>query len=269
MSFTFYIPRVSIRTTRKDIIKNFTNIGNVTSFDFIPANNRRGFTEKMGGDYGSAIVHISDLSTQGKELTNWMIRTGRAHKLYLVQEDMNNNEYWWLLKAKTSNQDTMPSPAQIVKNYRFLERKEKVQTRILEEQSQILEEQAATIRHLNQRLDGVHKVVEQLVGGLFCQNSQSKIMRLHMRGLYPEDYGYKRSRFIDDSNYHKWGSFPTTRQGDECDERISALEKEFESIINDHAYKGEDHEVRIRALEEQVKEMTKFASPEEMFNELS
>ena len=241
---SFYIPRVSASTSRQEVEHNFNHIGTVHRVDFVSVDKKKGFLEtNVDNTIQSVFVHCSHLTVAGEYMYTW-IKEGKTSKIYL---DYKREKYWLLLPAKNPFRDTKMNRTQIVENCRFLEEK-------MEDQVQILEEQAATIRHLNQRLDGVHKVVEQLVGSLFCQNSQSQIMRLHLSALYPEDYGYKRSMFVDDSNYHKWGSWATTRQGDECEDRIAVLENEFESIINDHAYKGEDHEVRIRALEKQIKE---------------
>jgi hypothetical protein len=69
-----------------------------------------------------------------------------------------------------------------------------------------------------------------------------------------------RSRFEDPDN-SKWEYWPTTRQGDENEEKIQFLQKKFNDLIvtvNNHAEKGSAMELRVYGLEEQIEEMTTF-----------
>ena len=75
------------------------------------------------------------------------------------------------------------------------------------------------------------QVIFQLLGGLFNQRSQSIILQSHLCSLFGEDSIYKNEV---SSQELIW---PTTRQGDEHEERIKYLED------------------KLRRLEEQVARM--------------
>lgn len=76
------------------------------------------------------------------------------------------------------------------------------------------------IRELKQHLKATQDVVEQLIGGLYNQDTQAKMHDLHRNILLSEDV-------IDEEiNECKW---PTTRQGDENQSRIEELEKKMDS----------------------------------------
>lgn len=254
-SFCFYIHSIPATTSKKDIIREFNYIGRVTRVDFAPLGKKPGFREHIYDNVKSAFVHMTELFTLGRVVETYIQTTG-PYKFYLSS---TTGEFWTLSKANKPIQGTMMNTAQIVQNCRYLENKVEQQATRLEQQATQLEEQAADIRALNEKLNGVHTVVYQLLGGLFCQKSQAQIMSEHMDFLYPDDSSTSsRSRFgeTDDS---KWTIWPTTRQGDDCERRIADLEADLDAAIkaiNDHSSRGIAADKKILELEQQVKDLT-------------
>jgi hypothetical protein len=253
-SFCFYIPDIPIITSAKDVIREFNYIGVVTRVDFAPLGKKPGFKEHVCTDTKSAFVHVAELFTLGKVIETY-IQTKGPYKFYI---STISSEFWTLSKANKPIQGTMMNTSQIVANCRYLENKVEEQAAKLEQQATQLEEQAADIRALNEKLSGVHTVVYQLLGGLFCQKSQSQVMSEHIENLYPDSSSSSRRRFgePDDS---KWGIWPTTRQGDDCERRIADLEDDLNAAINainDHSSRGMAADKKILELEQQVKDLT-------------
>ena len=60
-SFSFYIPRVSARTSESDVIRAFTTIGLVNRIDFTPLGKQHGFKENANVTVKSAFVHMAEL----------------------------------------------------------------------------------------------------------------------------------------------------------------------------------------------------------------
>jgi len=83
-------------------------------------------------------------------------------------------------------------------------------------------DQLERIEKIQEKLDGVHQVVYQLVGGLYCQNEQSNSIDRHLNHLFPN-----LKEAIISENTSKWTIWPTTRQGDECERRLEALENQL------------------------------------------
>ena len=247
-SFSFYISSVNEFVSSSDIIRAFNKIGVVHRVDFTPINKHPGFKENLSGKYKSAFVHVVELFTLGEEIKNF-IQTSGIYKFYPFPAG-DSSEYWILSKCHNHVQDTMMNNAQIVHNCLYLEAK-------VEKQAEKLEEQSATIRALTEKLEGVHNIVHQLIGGLYCQKNQAQILTDHLSILFPENYG-ARSRF-EDTDDSKWTIWPTTRQGDDCERRIDELEQELEEAIaalNQHAKKGQAQDEKIKNLQQQVKELS-------------
>ena len=218
-SISFYIPRMLARTREEDVKKAFNDIGNVYRIDFTEQGKKPGFVENIKGEYKSAFVHFDSIFEKGFRINVW-IRSGEQYKLYPYR---NSDEYWFLLQTKSPIQHTMMNNAQIVANCRVLEKK-------VTEQAAKIEEQAETIKALAEKLEGVQSVVYQLLGGLFCQKSQSQILKHHLTNLFPEEYCGRTCCFELDDNI--WTAWPTTRQGDNCESRIEALEKQFKELTD-------------------------------------
>jgi hypothetical protein len=252
-SFCFYIPSISAITSAKDVIREFNYIGVVTRVDFAPLGKKPGFKENINADEKSAFVHVAELFTLGKVIES-QIQTSGSYKFYI---SIISSEFWTLLKASKPIQGTMMNTAQIVSNCRYLEKKVEQQAAKLEEQATRLEEQAADIRSLTEKLNGIHSVLYQLLGGLFCQKSQSQTMNDHLEFLFPDSSN--RSRRFEESNDSKWDIWPTTRQGDDCERRIEALEKallETQQVVEQQTEKEDDIELQIQSLEQKLAELT-------------
>ena len=160
----------------------------------------------MGG-VKSAFVHFDYYYEN--ELTDKIVSkldNGESHRIYPACT-ISRHEYWILTNCDNPIQNTMMNTAQIVENCRFLENK--------------IAEQSATIAKLEKGLDGVQSIVYQLLGGLFNQETQSEMLNIHLATLYgdtPPD--------VD----HDEIIWPTTRQGDECQELIMKLESQLEML---------------------------------------
>lgn len=75
------------------------------------------------------------------------------------------------------------------------------------------------VTKLENQIDRLTEVVMQLVGGLFNDPKQSKMIDLHIAILRGED----TLPPVDNTEY----SFPTTRQGDLLEKRFAAFEEDF------------------------------------------
>jgi hypothetical protein len=80
---------------------------------------------------------------------------------------------------------------------------------------------------MEEKLDGLQRVVYQLLGGLFNQDSQDGTLGRHLNTLFKND------NQDDEEDTSKWTSWPTTRQGDENADRIAALEAQILALKND------------------------------------
>jgi hypothetical protein len=209
-SFSIYIPRLNSNVT-EDYIKyafRTKNVGEVARVDFTPIGKKPGFIEVVTS-LKSAFVHFSFFTniSQDPEFGN-KLREGNGYKFYPGRIEEG---YWLLLPAKNPIQQTMMNNSQIVENSRFLEAK--------------LVEQAATIKAMEEKLEGLQKVVYQLLGGLFNQGSQNSILSNHLNTLFNTN-----DRRANEENTSKWAIWPTTRQGDENADRIAALEAQVQAM---------------------------------------
>ena len=227
---SIYIPRVDSEHTEESITYYMAqhSIGTVSHIDFTPINKKPGFKENVNEVVKSAFVHFSDPWFCSDKLYYFQSRTymgnnkfwetiasGQSYKL-----QVSDNEYWLCLKNKSPVQRTMMNIHQVVENGRHLEG-------LIEAQEKTIQEQADRIEALERKLEGTHKVVYQLLGGLFNQLDQCGILNHHADILMcKEDV----TSFKDIS---KWGSWPTTRQGDVCEKRILNLENKMKNLEND------------------------------------
>jgi hypothetical protein len=162
----------------------------------------------------SAFIHFYEFYAFDKTIKILeKLSKGESCKIYLpIDYGYQDQEYWILLKAINPIQDTMMNNAQIVENCRFLEKKVK--------------EQDETIKDMQEQIKNINKVVYDLVGGLFCQDTQTETQNLHLKCLFPG------ISFRPQQDTNKWKNFPTTRQGDECESRIAALESTIKEMTN-------------------------------------
>ena len=219
---SIYIPRVSTCHTEvsiKNIMSSY-QIGSVERVDFTPINKKPGFGENVDDVVTSAFVHFSDPILGYDNCYNYRSDsylgishfwdTISANQPYKLQISLN--EYWICLKNKNPVQRTMMNIHQVVENSRHLEN--------------LVEEQKNKIQKLEEKIDNMDSVIKQLVGGLFCQSTQEGALDTHMGVLDGEDLSSKPLP----ENTHKWTHWPTTRQGDECEKKISALEDYLRDI---------------------------------------
>jgi hypothetical protein len=210
---SFYIPRMSNAYDKKQVkaIFKHLNIGKVKRVDFTPLNKKPGFIENYDTQNKSAFVHMellypNDLTQRILQIV--FIQTS-SYKIY----PENNNMYWLLLKNNYPIQDTMMNKHQIVENCRYLE--------------SIIQEQADIIKKLEDKVDGIQQVVYQLIGGLFCPNTQEGIYAKHSNILFQNEPSLQIRNTSKDTS--KWGYKPTTRQGDSNENRIELLESQMKS----------------------------------------
>lgn len=224
---SIYIPRVSTRHTEASIknIMSYYQIGTVERVDFTPINKQPGFGENVDDVVMSAFVHFSDPLLGGDNCYNYMsvamlgfndfwdtISANQPYKLQIARY-----EYWICLQNKNPVKRTMMNIHQVVENSRHLE--------------SLVEEQKNKIQKLEEKMANMDSVIKQLVGGLFCQSTQEGTLDTHLGVLDGEDLSSKTLP----ENTHNWGHWPTTRQGDECEKRISELEVYMRDVTGDIA----------------------------------
>jgi hypothetical protein len=211
---SIYIPRMSAIVTERHVINEFENfgIGKVSRVDFTPIDKKPGFGENVDMVVKSAFIHIEKYyyeHLRGEIVQN--LKDGENHRIY---PSCVPGEYWILLKAKSYVQSTMMNTSQIVENCRYLEN--------------IVTEQAVTISKLTNEIDNIKQVVYQLVGGLFCQETQKGMIYDYINTLYEKEIPDTDTDTHTDTHY--WEDFPTTRQGDDCERRIAVLESQLQML---------------------------------------
>jgi hypothetical protein len=206
---SIYIPRVAAHHTEQSIksIMFTFQVGVVDGVDFTPINKRPGFGENVDDVVKSAFVHFYT-PFPGNIWDD--ITCNQPYKLQIAR-----NEYWILLKNKSPVQRTMMNIHQVVENGRHLEN--------------LIEEQNNKIQKLEEKIDSMDSVIKQLIGGLFCQSTQEGSLDTHLGVLDGEDLSSKT--LPEDT--HNWSHWPTTRQGDECEKRISELEVYMRDVTRD------------------------------------
>ncbi len=222
---SIYIPRMSTHHTVASIkhIMSSYQIGTVERVDFTPINKKPGFGENVDEIVMSAFVHFSDPLLGYDNCYNYTsdsylgnndfwddIACNQPYKLQVTR-----NEYWICLQNKNPVQYTMMNIHQVVENSRHLEK--------------LLEEQNNKIKKLEEKMDNMDSVIKQLVGGLFCQSTQERSLDTHLGVLDGEDFSSKQML----ENTHNWSHWPTTRQGDDCEKRISELEVYMRDVTRD------------------------------------
>ena len=211
---SIYIPRISIGRDEKyimDMMYQF-EIGEVSHIDFTTINKKPGFVEIYGEQYMSAFVHFSRPWTTNRDFWD----TIAADKPYKIQ--VSPREYWICLKNKNPVQRTMMNIHQVVDSGRHLEK--------------LIEEQAKKIEYLEDKLKSTNAAIYQLLWGLFCNKEQKGTLQTHISILQ----GKKPDFNFQDSS--KWTTYPTTRQGDECERRLQTLEENLKNLESDLSVYG-------------------------------
>ena len=260
---SIYIPRMSAKYNEEFVehIFDLYRIGMVSRVDFTPINKKAGFVENVDSIWKSAFVHLVDTTTipanpYGPEYEYneeaWeSINSGNCYKI-----QVSKYEDWFCLKNKKPIQKTLMNIHQVVENGRHLENLVQQQAKMLEQQTKMLEQQT-------EKLKGVEDVVYYLLGGLFNQRTQEETLdylldRLLQRPKNEDDEGIERKKTGDTSRWTQW---PTTRQGDDCEKRIAALEEKLAVESTYENYKEDVNENHLRQnssieSEENLKNMT-------------
>ena len=222
-SISIYIPRVNSNVTENYVKDVFGDQGitGIVRVDFTPIGKKPGFGENVDNVIKSAFVHFKVSNSYMQSTYNFwrLINESIGYKFY---PSYITTEYWLLLPAKKPIQQTMMNNSQIVENGRHLEN-------LIEHQANKIEEQANKIEELSKKLDGVQNVVYQLLGGLFNQQTQGQTLEDHVCVLYSKERIRSRFEDPDDSAWEQW---PTTRQGDDSERRIEALEQTVREMLN-------------------------------------
>ena len=108
------------------------------------------------------------------------------------------------------------------------------ETDLILSQRQLMErvaEQERMIEYQATKIEKIENVVYQLLGGLFNQKTQENILNRSLDMLEDGDELVCRSPHTNIINTKsKWGTWPTTRQGDDSEMRIQELEKELKYV---------------------------------------
>jgi hypothetical protein len=211
---SIYIPRMFYEHTEESVrrVMEYFRIGTVERVDFTPINKQPGFGENVDQVVKSAFVHfvphLFSTVTIGEQEEFWThIDNGDSRKL-----QVNSREYWICLKNKNPVQRTMMNIHQVVENAHHLEK--------------TIEEQASTIKKLEEKVEGVRQVVYQLLGGLYSHKTQSGTLHSYCDVLFAENPEcYEKDTSI-------WTEYPTTRQGDSNEERIEKLEEQLKYMFS-------------------------------------
>jgi hypothetical protein len=240
-----YIPRMSLLHTEEAVINVMFNlrIGTVSRVDFVPINKKPGFVEKFDDVYKSAFVHFylplpryEGPPLPAEETAGLRLRNQHIWDMLVSDEPcrvkVSPSEYWFILQNKNPVPETMMNIHQVVENGRHLEN-------LIEKQSKMLEEQDATIKKLEAKLDGVHQSVYQLIGGLFNQGNQREQLEQHINCLFPGT----THEYTEDALPEKsiWEIYPTTRQGDDCERRVEALEQTIRDMLSYDCPEPQEH----------------------------
>jgi hypothetical protein len=242
---SIYIPRMAAHHDVESITNIMANyrIGTVSHVDFTPINKKPGFGEKVDDVMKSAFVHLSDdfiiFDKWQRYMKFWhALLNGEPYKLHV-----SLSEYWICLKNTNPVQRTMMNIHQVVENGRYLEN-------LIEDQAKTIEDQAYKIEELSKKLNNVTQVVYQLLGGIFNQSRQCETLRQNIDVLYTGEI-QPRTRH-DEPDDSEWEHWPTTRQGDDSERRIEALEKTVREMLQFEAVfrAEEDDEAQDELLQQ-------------------
>jgi len=229
---SIYIPRMCTVWTEygvKEIMRKY-GIGTVARVDFTPINKKPGFCEDVDLDVMSAFVHFKDVLIyankkydlrSGAPLSQFWttIAAGESYKLHI-----SRGEYWICLKNKNPVKNTLMNIHQVVENGRHLEC-------LVMSQAEEIKKLKETICDLSKKLEGMHQVIYEFIGGLYCQRRQSGIINIHLKHLGYDSECYEDATIMDDT--HPYGVYPTTRQGDENSEKMDKLERKLKDLEYD------------------------------------
>jgi hypothetical protein len=222
-----YIARVLTQRT-ENFIANFMDqhgYGKVVSVDFVinPESSR----------YKSAFVHFHD---QRGDPTFWArISNGLICRIEtdIVMPDgsqpVPTGEFWICSKAHNPIPRTNMNIHQVVATCSNHERVIVEHANTIRKQAHTIQEQTETIQRLEQTVQGMHDVLYQIVGGIYAQDTQAFMISSHWARLFPHEKKLQEAaeQEVVTQEHNIW---PTTRQGDEHQQRIELLEKQVQIL---------------------------------------
>jgi hypothetical protein len=205
---SIYIPAVRhfVSDQQMKYELEYQNIGKVLRIDFTKRGKpQHGFIEDDDSQdklNKSAFVHFEYL--YNTKITQNMVTCIESGNSFCLQlKTINENHYWLILQNRNPLPDSFLNTHQIVDKCKFLEFK--------------IRDQSEELSILKKQISQTNNVLEQLIGGLFCQNTQSIILEKHLSNLHGLE--------VDDIDIENEDlSYPTTRQGDIHAEKIKTLE---------------------------------------------
>lgn len=220
-----------VAVTDYNVVLTFNNfeIGRVSRVDFTAIGKKPGFVEEptepteLNTNFKAAFIHIDEFySSQLATDVKSALETGECYKLQVTEKS-----FWMLLKATTPVKETKMNIHQIVDNCRYLEGIVESQQKQIEAQQKQIEQLLKVTSSIEAQVDRIEGEVYQLFGGLYNQSTQAGTLNFHLEML-----GIDTNEEYKKPNTSKWDIWPTTRQGDELEERMNAVEKQLASAIN-------------------------------------
>jgi uncharacterized coiled-coil DUF342 family protein len=89
----------------------------------------------------------------------------------------------------------------------------------------------SVIKEQSSKLDKYNEVFYYLLGGLFNSTTQRKTFSNYMETIFDDLSEGEKMHYENVTNNSKWGDLPTTRQGDENEQRIEQLEAKLNAIL--------------------------------------
>jgi len=149
---SFYIPRISTKYSEEDVINIFylAYIGDVKRVDFTPIIPKDSTENQVNTKYQSAFVHM-----------NFMYNDNFANKLYTAtyvnntsyKFNLNQHEFWLILKNRNPIPETNLNIHQVVENARLLEEKVLSQEKLIQDQQKTIEVQTGQIERIQQTIN--------------------------------------------------------------------------------------------------------------------
>ena len=230
--FSIYIPRIKSDDCREEYVSRVfdeAGVGKVSRVDFTSIHKgHAGFTEEYSDEELSAFVHFTQLYKNplvGLILKHIQDENPFKFFPHKTSDFGNGNKricgtYWMLLPNLFPVPETRMNTSQIVENCRFLEK--------------TVADQAERIVLLENNLANCVETVNQLLGGVWNQRTQSAVIVCHQKTLFGERDPFNPD--TEDQDTSNWGLWPTTRQGDANENRIEELERKLAELTAPKVY---------------------------------
>jgi polyhydroxyalkanoate synthesis regulator phasin len=111
---------------------------------------------------------------------------------------------------------------------------EELNQRIIQLENKIIKMEKYSEKQ-SKRINGIFNVVYVLLSGLYCHNTQIECHNYASSQLFEQDKECDDDVCIlnigdNPTQTHKWGKWPTTRQGDSNEKRIEILEEQINQL---------------------------------------